>query len=44
MAMDAWSFRRPSCHSVLSYALYARVSPMAFYEGTENLNHYIEVF
>lgn len=34
MAMDAWSFRCPSCHSVLFYALSARVSPMAFYEGT----------
>lgn len=34
MAMDAWSFRCPSCHSVLFYAFSARVSPMAFYEGT----------
>lgn len=37
MAMDAWSFRYPSCHSVLSYVIYARVPPMAFYEGTDQI-------
>lgn len=41
MAMDAWSFRRACHHSVHSYDLSARVSPVAFYEGTRYLYHSI---
>ena len=41
MAMDAWSFRCACYHSIHSYALSARVSPVAFYEGTGYLYHSI---
>lgn len=41
MAMDAWSIRCSCCHSVLSHALSARVSTMAFYEGKITFYHSI---